>query len=227
MQMKEDVKKKFKKYLKKVVLICVIGVGIIFVVNWYILKSTKGQIFYEQDKLPEKQTALLLGARVYSDGRLSHVMQDRAETAIEIYKLGKVRKILISGDHGTSEYDEVNTIKDYLLRKGVKSEDVFTDHAGFDTYDSIYRARDIFEVDSMVIVTQKFHLPRAVYIANSLGVESVGIVADKRIYIDKERSAIRESIARIKASLNVIFNAQSKFLGDSIPIVGDSENSWD
>ena len=227
MQMKEGVKKKFKKYFKKVILICVIGAGIIFVVNWYILKSTKSQIFYEQDKLSEKQTALLLGARVYSDGRLSHIMQDRAETAIEIYKMGKVDKILISGDHGTSEYDEVNTIKDYLLKKGVKSEDVFTDHAGFDTYDSVYRARDIFEVDSMIIVTQKFHLPRAVYIANSLGVESVGIVADKRRYVDKERNMIRESISRVKALLNVIFKAQPKFLGEVISIGGDSSDSWD
>ncbi len=199
----------------------------VILINLYILKSTGGQIFYSQDNLSKKQVALLLGARVYSNGNLSHVMQDRAETAIEIYKLGKVSKILISGDHGTSEYDEVNTIKDYLLERGVKGEDIFTDHAGFDTYDSVYRARDIFKVSSMIIVTQKFHLPRAVYIADSLGIDSAGIVADKRDYRDKERNQIRESVARVKAFLNVSFRAKPKFLGEVISIEGDSRESWD
>ena len=223
--------KYFKKSLKivfgKFWLKIAVVVGFAVAVNLYIIRSTGGQIFYNQDNLSKKQVGLLLGARVYSNGNLSHVMQDRAETAIEIYKLGKVGKILISGDHGTSEYDEVNTIKDYLLERGVKGENIFTDHAGFDTYDSVYRARDIFEVDSMIIVTQKFHLPRAVYIADSLGIDSAGIVADKRDYQDKERNQIRESVARVKAFLNVLFRAKPKFSGEVISIEGDSRESWD
>jgi len=134
---------------------------------------------------------------------------------------------LISGDHGTSEYDEVNTIKDYLIEHGIDGADIFTDHAGFDTYDSIYRAKDIFEVESMIIVTQEFHLPRAIYIANALNIENIGAVADKRDYRDKERNQMRESIARVKAFLNINLKAKPKFLGGKIPITGESSNSWD
>lgn len=215
------------KVVKIVVRVSIIVVIAFVVINTYIINSTKSQIFAIQDNVTARQTALLLGARVYDDGRLSHVMEDRALTAIQLYQSGKVDKILISGDHGTSGYDEVNTIKDYLINQNVPQENIFTDHAGFDTYDSIYRARDIFEVDSMIIVTQKFHLPRAVYIANSLGVKSIGVVADRREYRDKERNQIRESVARIKAFLNVILKAEPKFLGNKIPITGDSSNSWD
>ena len=215
------------KVVKIVFRVSIIVVIAFVVINIYIINSTKSQIFAIQDNVTARQTALLLGARVYDDGRLSHVMEDRALTAIQLYQSGKVDKILISGDHGTSGYDEVNTIKDYLINQNVPQENIFTDHAGFDTYDSIYRARDIFEVDSMIIVTQKFHLPRAVYIANSLGVKSIGVVADRREYRDKERNQIRESVARIKAFLNVILKAEPKFLGNKIPITGDSSNSWD
>ncbi len=215
------------KVVKIVFRVSIIVVIAFVVINIYIINSTKSQIFAIQDNVTARQTALLLGARVYDDGRLSHVMEDRALTAIQLYQSGKVDKILISGDHGTSGYDEVNTIKDYLINQNVSQENIFTDHAGFDTYDSIYRARDIFEVDSMIIVTQKFHLPRAVYIANSLGVKTIGIVADRRQYRDKERNQIRESVARVKAFLDVIFKAEPKFLGNKIPITGDSSNSWD
>ncbi len=216
-----------KKVVKNILVWSVIVVMIFFAINFYIIKSTKDQIFAIQDNISEQQTALLLGARVYDDGRLSHIMEDRALTAVELYQDKKVDKILISGDHGTSQYDEVNAIKDYLINKNIAPEDIFTDHAGFDTYDSVYRARDIFEVDSMIIVTQDFHLPRAVYIANSLGVKSIGVIADRRDYRDKERNQIRESIARVKAFLNVVFKAEPKFLGDKILIIGDSSDSWD
>jgi SanA protein len=192
-----------KTIVKKICIVFTIAVVGIIIINFYIVKSTKNQVFSELKKIPQQQTALLLGARVYQNGRLSHVMEDRALTAVELYNDKKISKILISGDHGSTEYDEVNTIKDYLLRKGVDGEDIFTDHAGFDTYDSLYRARDIFEVDSIVVVTQKFHLPRAIYIANSLDVKSVGAIADKRKYRDKERQQIREVLARVKAFLNV------------------------
>ncbi len=215
------------KVVKIVFRVSVIIVIVFIVINFYIINSTKSQIFAIQDNVTARQTALLLGARVYDDGRLSHVMEDRALTAIQLYQSGKVDKILISGDHGTSGYDEVNTIKDYLINQNVSQEDIFTDHAGFDTYDSIYRARDIFEVESVIIVTQEFHLPRAVYIANFLGVKSIGVVADRRKYRDKERNQIRENIARVKAFLDVIFKAKPKFLGDKIPITGDSSDSWD
>lgn len=215
------------KIIKRILIVGGVVMIIFIAINFYIIKSTKAQIFSISGDVSEHQTALLLGARVYDDGRLSHIMEDRALTVIELYQNGKVDKILISGDHGTSAYDEVNTIKDYLINKDISPKDIFTDHAGFDTYDSVYRARDIFRVESMIIVTQEFHLPRAVYIANSLGIKNIGVVADKRDYRDKERNRIRESIARVKAFLNVNLNAKPKFLGDKIPIIGNSSDSWD
>ncbi len=220
------IKKPFgSKWFKRIFILGVASFIFLIGINFYIIKSTQDQIYFNQDNLPEYQTALLLGAKVYDDGTLSFIMQDRADTAIEIYNLGKVEKILVSGDHGTTGYDEVNTVKNYLVKKGIPEKDIFTDHAGFDTYDSVYRAKNIFEVRSMIIVTQEFHLPRAIYIANSLGVESVGIVADKR------RSFLinylRENVARIKAFLNVVFGAESEFLGERIPITGESKESWD
>ena len=143
--------------------------------------------------------------------------KDRAEPAIELYQRKKVQKILISGDHGTNNYDEVNTIKDFLLKQGIPGEDIFLDHAGFDTYDSLYRAKEIFQVSSVIVVTQRFHITRAVYIGQSLGVETTGIAADKQDYGHVECVEFREKIARVKAFLDVVFHSKPKFLGEAIP----------
>lgn len=222
------IKKPFKnKWIKRIFILGITGFMFLLGINFYIVKSTKDQIFVEQENLPEYQTALLLGAKVYDNGMLSYIMKDRADTAIEIYNIGKVNKILMSGDHGTQGYDEVNVVKEYLIKNGVTEDDIFTDHAGFDTYDSVYRAKDIFEVESVIIVTQDFHLARSVYTANSLGVKGVGIVADKRLYWGMMRNKLREILARLKAFLDVNFNVEPQFLGEKIPITGDSRKSWD
>lgn len=189
--------------------------------------KSSDRIFASLDDVPVTQTALVLGARVYQDGRLSQILQDRIETAVELYEAGKVKKILVSGDNGQENYDEVNAMKDVLLTKGIPAEDIFLDHAGFDTYDSLYRADYIFDVESLTVVTQKFHLPRAVYVGQGLGIETYGLISDKRRYRDAERMQIRESLARVKAVMNVVFNSKSKYLGEKVPITGDSRASWD
>ncbi len=170
---------------------------------------------------------MLLGSLVYPDGRLSDVMEDRVLTAAELYKNQKVKKILVSGDHGRKNYDETNTIKIHLLRLGIPPADIFLDHAGFDTYDSLYRASAVFHVDSAIIVTQAFHLPRAVYIGKSLKIDVVGVIADRRKYRSVYLNEGREIIARIKAFFDVTLSAKPKFLGDVIPINGDGKKSWD
>jgi SanA protein len=204
-------------------LLCAIA-AFIFATNLWVLFSGS---FDKPEDVPNAQVALILGAKVYNDGRLSHMMQDRADSGLELYKAGKVQKILMSGDHGTKTYDEVNTVKDYLLERGVAPEDLFLDHAGFDTYDSLYRARDIFGVRSLVVVTQKFHLPRAVYIGRSLGLEVYGYAADKRPYQGMFWNETREVFARAKAFLAVSLGIKPKFLGEKIPIEGDSQLSRD
>lgn len=219
-----------KKLLRRILVIFLMSViaAVLFLslINPTVQKGGEGKIYSIEDA-PEKQVALVLGARVHEGGRLSDIFRDRVETAIHLYEFGKVRKILVSGDHGTAEYDEVNAAKDYLLSKGIRGEDIFLDHAGFDTYDSVYRARDIFQAESMIIVTQEYHLPRALYIADKLEVDAVGVRADLNAYRGQEGRDLREKFAVAKAWIDVTFGSKPRFLGEPIPISGDGFESWD
>ncbi|MDP3837139.1 MAG: ElyC/SanA/YdcF family protein [bacterium] len=172
-----------------------------------------------------RPAALVLGAGVKDT--VSPVYADRLETAAELYQKGLVEKIIVSGDHGKAYYDEVNAGKDYMLAKNIPAEDIFLDHAGFRTYDSIYRARDIFGVDNFLIVTQDFHLPRALYIANRLNVTAWGCRADKRYYLNSSYMQRREYLASIKAWLDVNIKVRPRFLGEQIDITGDGRVTWD
>jgi SanA protein len=172
------------------------------------------------------QVALVLGALVFPDGRVSDMLGDRLETALDLYKDGKVQKILVSGDHGRTAYDEVNTMRRYLEERGVPAADIFMDHAGFDTYNSMYRARDIFQVQQVIVVTQAFHLPRALYIARSLGLEAQGVVADRHAYRTTYYE-VRELASRLKAFGQVQVGSRPVFLGPSIAITGDGRLTHD
>jgi SanA protein len=191
--------------------------------------TTADQV-YNDVNVPEKQVVLVLGAKVFKDGRLSNMMRDRADEGILLYKNHKVEKILVSGDHGTTGYDEVNTIRDYMLAKGIPAEDIFMDHAGFDTYQSVYRARAVFKVHSMIIATQQFHLPRALFFANVLKIDAVGVTADRMHYTMTSRiiSNVREVPASMKAFLEAkVLHLKPHFLGDPIPITGDGRETMD
>ena len=149
------------------------------------------------------------------------------DVAIELYTGKKIKRFLLSGDHGRKNYDEVNSMKNYLLEKGINTEDIFLDHAGFDTYSTIVRAKEVFGVEKAIIVTQEFHLSRAVYIARSKGIEAYGIKADRQDYYSLVRLKIRETIAKVKAFSEVMINKKPRFLGSKIPITGDSKLSYD
>lgn len=223
---------KIKKPTGKQIFVFIIGCFVlatfsVFAINSIVVSSSSEYIFEEADKVPSAQVGLILGAKVYSDGRLSHMMQDRADSALELYDAGKILKIIMSGDHGTKTYDEVNTVKNYLLEKGVKEEDLFLDHAGFDTYDSLYRARDIFGADSLIVLTQKFHLPRALYIGRALGMNVRGYATDKREYQGILWNETREIFSRTKAFIDVLTEARPRFLGEKISLDGDGRLSWD
>ncbi len=218
-------RKHAKKLFCGAVVCSIVGV---FFINFRIVATTRESIFTSLEKVPKSEAALVLGAKVTTAGALSGVLEDRASTAVELYEAQKVKKILVSGDHGTKEYDEVNALKNYFLAAGVLPEDLFLDHAGFDTYDSLYRARDIFKAESLIIVTQNFHLPRAVYIAHGLDIEAVGFSADKHVYAGAVlQGRIRESLARVKAFGSLLFRVSPKFLGQAIPLTGTSTLSWD
>jgi len=203
------------------------GVAVaVLVINFSVQKGSENLI-YDADNVPQKEVALVLGARVYEDGRMSDMFQDRVDVAIGLYNSGKVEKILVSGDHGQENYDEVNAAKNYILQQGIPGEDVFLDHAGFDTYDSMYRARDIFQVGSMIVVTQEYHLPRALYIAEKLGVDVVGVRADLHTYGGESYRNFREEFAVVKAWLDIVLKSKPIFLGEPIPISGEGFASWD
>jgi vancomycin permeability regulator SanA len=213
--------------LKIFFILAATGTAVFIAMNFEIVNYSGEYLSDLSGSFPDVQVVMILGAKVRSDGSLSDMYKDRADTAIEVYKEGKAGKILVSGDHGRIEYDEVNAAKDYLLANGIPAEDIFLDHAGFDTYDSLYRARDIFQIKTLIISTQNFHLPRAVYIARKLGIEAWGVSADKHYYGNEQFYEMREALARAKAWLDVFSRAKPRFLGEAIPITGDSRASWD
>lgn len=174
------------------------------------------------ESVPKAQVAIVLGASVYR-GRPSPVLERRAAKAVELYRAGKVEKILVTGDNGALTHDEVTPVRKYLMDVGIPPEDIFLDHAGFDTYSSMYRALAIFQADSAVIVTQDFHLPRSLYIARHLGLGAYGITASGD---GSEKDYAREIPASAKALIDLIVRREPKYLGDAYPLSGDGTVTW-
>ena len=226
-----QVKKNLKKLLLAAGLILVLLLFFVITINIYIIKSTEKYVFTELADLPNKQAVLVLGAHV-SGNTLSPILQDRVLAGVDIYKKGKVKKILLSGDHGKIEYDEVNAMREFVLEKNpgiVKPEDIFMDHAGFDTYDSVVRAKEVFSAESLIIVTQKFHINRAVYLARMIGLDAVGFAVDETKYQKGLRTSwyLRENLSRVKAFIDILISSKPKYLGEKIPISGDGRKTND
>ncbi len=171
--------------------------------------------------------AIVLGAKVKADGTPSDILRDRLLTAIDLYRAGSVDKILVSGDDGQVEYDEVNAMRVYLLAASVDPDDIFLDHAGFDTYDSMIRARKVFGVAKAIVVTQTYHLPRALYLADAFGIDAQGVAADRQTYLGIFRYEARELLADVKAVIDVVLHASPHFLGETIDVTGDGRMTWD
>lgn len=175
---------------------------------------------------PARYTGIVLGCRV-NDDDVSLCLEERLARALDLYRAGKVKRLLLSGDHGQRGYDEVNTMKHWLVARGVPLDHIFLDHAGFDTYDSMVRARKVFGVDSALVITQAFHLPRAVYLAQHCGITAEGVPADPSGGSSCRGSAVREPMACVKAVFNATFRSAPKFLGPAISITGPSWPSFD
>lgn len=215
------------KYMivKIIIIIVVLLVILVFGINFYVKASTKKQIIdneSELSNLSDVDCILILGAGVRNNTP-SPMLEDRLLKGIELYNKNISNKIIMSGDHGREEYDEVNIMKDFAIDKGIKSEDIFMDHAGFSTYESIYRAKEIFEAKKIIIVTQSYHLYRALYIANSLGIEAYGVSADLRTYTNQLSREIREIVARDKDFIKCIYKPKPTYLGDTIPVSGNGD----
>ena len=180
------------------------------------------------DAVPEAEAVLILGARVYSETSVSPMLHDRLEAGLDLYKSGKAPKIVVSGDNGQPDYDEVNAMKRFLVDRGVPLEDIFMDHAGFSTYESLYRLRDVFGGKKEIVVTQGYHLKRAVYVGRALGIETYGVASDPREYAGAARFEAREKLARAKDFVLVhITRPEPTYLGGPFPITGDGRVTHD
>ena len=217
---------KLYKITKRTIIICicigVVGLLVLFGINAYI-KGTVKDFIVESDKLSDEDMdcILVLGCQVKENGEPSHMLRDRLQRGVEVYELGASDKILMSGDHGRTDYNEVKTMKQYAIDEGIDSENVFMDHAGFSTYESIYRAKEVFGVKKMIIITQEYHLYRALYIAKRLGIEAYGVASDYHTYVGQGMRDLREVLARTKDFVITIAKPKATYCGDFIDIHGD------
>lgn len=184
-----------------------------------IVNSYKKYIYNLEDIPNDNYAIIVLGAGVRNDGTPSDILADRLETSLEVYRSNLGNVFILSGDHGSEEYNEVRAMKDYIMKDNIDKKIIFMDHAGFSTYDSMYRAKEIFKVEKAIVVTNEYHLPRALYIARKLGIEAYGIKSDKRGYQLMDRYKKREVLAKLKDFVYVnILKPEPKFLGESIPV---------
>ena len=203
------------------------AIGIVAYADRCVREATEGRLFQAVPDVPKRYVAIVLGAGVV-DGAPSDVLADRLATALALYKAGRIERFLVTGDHGLPDYDEVAAMQRYLLDAGVPATAIFLDHAGFRTLDSMVRAKEVFQVEGAVVVTQAFHLARAVYLARAQGIDAVGIAADRRTYVFSGWYALRERLARVQAMLDAKgLGRSARYLGDPIPITGDAAASWD
>ena len=194
--------------------------------NVYVLLSESGESTSQLSEVPRAEAALVLGAFVEPNGRMSQMLADRVQGAAELWHAGKVEKILVSGDHTTWSYDEPDTMRRALQADGVPAADIFTDHDGIDTWYSVVRARQVFDVHNAIVVTQGFHMPRALYLASQAGLHAHGFVTDLHGYGSQgEISSLREVLARVKAVYQGTTDAPVQ-LGPRIAISGDGRASW-
>jgi len=213
---------KKKRVLRTLAVLMLLSVLMPLATSYYVMASTEDQIITLEEAADlNADTILVLGARVWDNGQPSGILKDRINTGVDLYEAGASERLLMSGDHGQDEYDEVNAMKDFAIEQGVAPAVIFMDHAGFSTYESLYRARDIFQVKTVVIVTQTYHLYRALYIARALGLDAYGVSCDRRDYNPYILFSVREIFARCKDFVYSIFQPLPTYLGDVIPITGD------
>ncbi|NLA70642.1 MAG: DUF218 domain-containing protein [Clostridiales bacterium] len=214
---------KLIKKLLKLIIICFVIAALINVgariLGKFLIKDSVSDC-------SQAQCAIVLGSAVYSDGTPGEFLKERLDAGIELYWSGKVDKLLFSGDNGQVDYNEVEAMKTYALEAGVAEEDVFLDHAGFSTYESMYRAQKIFDVDSAIVVTQEYHLYRALMIGKILGIDVTGYSANDIEVSGYTARRVREFLATDKDFVQSIFMLKPTYLGDEIPITGDGHLSW-
>lgn len=211
-----------KKWLIRVAcILLVLGIGVL-ILNAHVKKTASDRILTAEEAAAlNADCILVLGCGVRPTGEPSLMLRDRLDMGLALHEAGAAPKLLMSGDHGRQEYDEVNAMKDYAMAAGVPSEDVFMDHAGFSTYESMYRAKEVFCAEKVIIVSQQYHLYRAVYDARALGLDAYGVAAEDVAYLGQTLRDVREILARNKDWFYCLFRPEPTFLGEAIPVFGD------
>jgi SanA protein len=208
---------------------CAAGVLATILINVGMILAARKHVYTDISAIPQRTAILILGSQIRGQ-KLSPVLQDRVDSGIALMEQNKGEKLLLSGDHGQIYYDEVNAMRLYVLANApdIREEDIFMDHAGFNTWDSMYRARDVFEVKDLIIVTQQFHISRAVCMARSLGLDAVGYGINQDRFKGRSLRSwqFREYFARIKAFYSIMLKPKPRYLGDKIPILGDGRATW-
>lgn len=214
-----------KKWIIKILILAVIVIiAVPFIINAAVVLSTSGRVVDIEAAAEFKADCILvLGAGIADDGSPSRMLEDRLKKGIELYKSGASDKLLMSGDHGATQYDEVNVMKDYAIQAGVPSEDIFMDHAGFSTYESVYRAKEIFKAEKIIFVSQGYHLPRALYTAASFGIDARGVSSDTGKYTLIKYYKLREFAARGKDFAMCILKPKPTYLGEEISVFGNGD----
>lgn len=213
--------KKIKKITLPVIILCLIATIIIWLTNNNVKAKTKNVIYTEIIDVPKTKVAIIFGAGINGD-KPSRYLKDRLDAGISLYKNHKVDKILLSGDNGRDEHDELTVMKLYCYENGVDTNKIYIDYAGFDSYSTMYRAKHIFKVDTAILVSQKYHLNRCVYIGDKLGVKSYGYSADKGVYPGYKYYSFREKLSITKSILDVTRKRKPKYLGETVDISGKS-----
>jgi SanA protein len=216
-------KRTVKKTLAWLICLALFCAAFVNGINAFVIAQVKDRIVTAEEAagLEGIDCILVLGAGIKKDNTPSLILEDRLVQGIALYESGASGKLLMSGDNSTETYNEGQVMKDYATGAGVPAEDIFQDHAGFSTYESVYRAKDIFQAEKIIIVTQQYHLYRALYIAEKLGIEAFGVPAEPRTYGGESFRDARELLARAKDAVFCLVKPKPTFLGEAIPLIGN------
>jgi SanA protein len=217
--------KRRRRILLILAITCLLGAALLFAIHFYVGSFANGRLYTSIDEIPPPdpaedapRIAIVFGASVWANGEPSPVLRDRVETAAELYRAGRVKKILMSGDNPVQGYDEPTVMKDAAVKMGVPESDIVMDFAGRRTYDTCYRAKEVFEIKRAILVTQEFHQARALYLCNNMGVESIGINADRFRYREERYWRFREFFSVISAWFEMNFMPFTPVGGEKEPI---------
>lgn len=213
--------KNLKKLILTVIILCLITIVFVWAINSNVKAKTESVIYSNLAEIPKTKVAIIFGAGINGD-KPSRYLKDRLDAGIALYKSNKVDKILLSGDNGRDEHDELTVMKLYCYENGVDTNKIYIDYAGFDSYSTMYRAKHIFKVDTAILVSQKYHLNRCVYLGNKLGVKSFGYSANRGVYKGYRYYSFREKLSIAKSVFDVFRNRNPKYLGETIDVNGHS-----